>query len=139
MFKSYSVEVFTFSSPIGKMVARGTLIIDDIIKINGFTIFDGSNGLFVTPPQHKGKDKDGNEKWYADVIFLDEKIEEGKPRTVAEKEIYDSFIKAYQEKLTSNSRAKTATANTNSTSSTTTTNRPNTPQTKIPTKPNYNW
>ncbi len=42
------------------------------LTIKGCRVVDGPKGLFVSLPQKKGKDKDGNEKWY-NVIYVNDK------------------------------------------------------------------
>ena len=50
-----------------------TLIIDDVLSIDGFKIVNGSKGLFVSAPSHKGTITEGGvqvEKWFDDVRFI---------------------------------------------------------------------
>ena len=70
-------------------MAFGSLVIDEVFEVGGFRIIDGANGLFVSPPQHKGKDKEGNDTWYDDARFI------GETREDVRDEIYKSFIEAY--------------------------------------------
>ena len=52
-----------------------TLIIDDVMSIDGFKVVDGRNGLFVSAPSHKGtvmEDGVQKEKYFDDVRFLGE-------------------------------------------------------------------
>lgn len=96
---NYDVEVHPFNSA-GKTVAFVKLIIEGVISIDGFKIINGSNGLFVSAPQHKGKGKDeaGNETvaWYDDVRFLGDKPE-GKFRTDFQDEIYKTMVERYNQ------------------------------------------
>ena len=77
---SYTVKVNQLPRPLGKFVGFASLVIDDVLEVNGFRIINGQKGLFVSPPQHKGKGKDenGNEvdKWYDDVRFIGEQSED---------------------------------------------------------------
>jgi DNA-binding cell septation regulator SpoVG len=34
-----------------------------MIQVDGFKIFDGTNGLFVKAPSHEGKNKEGERAW----------------------------------------------------------------------------
>tara|TARA_Y100001937_G_scaffold128224_1_gene203122 strand:+ start:2039 stop:2476 length:438 start_codon:yes stop_codon:yes gene_type:complete len=52
-----------------------TLIVDDVMSIDGFKVVDGRNGLFVSAPSHKGtvmEDGVQKEKYFDDVRFLGE-------------------------------------------------------------------
>ena len=101
---SYTVRVNTIKSPKGKVVAFGSLVIDEVFEVNGFRIVDGANGLFVSPPQHKGKDKEGNDTYYDDARFL------GDNREGIRDEIYKTFIDNYTASAGSSTRAATAEA-----------------------------
>ena len=57
---SYTVKVNPLPRPLGKIVGFASLLIDDVLEVNGFRIINGQKGLFVSPPQHKGKGKDEN-------------------------------------------------------------------------------
>ena len=46
----FSAKVNPLESPMGKTVAFGSLIVDDLLVIDGFAIVNGSNGLFVSMP-----------------------------------------------------------------------------------------
>ena len=55
-----------------KLKAFASILIDDIMEVDGFKIIDGSKGLFVTPPSHKGTvTEDGVqvEKYFDDIRF----------------------------------------------------------------------
>ena len=95
-------------NPIGKIVGFASLIIDEVLEVQGFRIIEGSKGLFVSPPQHKGKGKDdeGNEvdTWYDDVRFLGDNSEE------ISKEIKQAILDNYLQKRGQSSRATAAQA-----------------------------
>lgn len=57
----------------GAIRARGRVTVSDAVNIN-FSIMQGQNGLFVSLPSHKGKDKDGKDKWYPDVFIEDKAV-----------------------------------------------------------------
>lgn len=105
---SYSVKVTPINNPKGSLVAFGSLIIDDLMKVEGFRLINGSNGIFMAVPSHKGtkKDDDGNivDAWYDDVWFNGE---EGK---TLKEEIANSMISAFQE--AKNTRNRTSAAST---------------------------
>lgn len=67
----FSYEVRVRSVNAGKMKAVATLIVDGLLEVEGFKVYEGSKGLFVSLPSHKGtgKDEQGNqvEKYYDDV------------------------------------------------------------------------
>ena len=67
---SYRIKVRKINSAKLKGVAQ--LIIDDVIEIDGFKIIDGSKGLFVSVPSHKGtvmEDGVKVDKYFDDVRF----------------------------------------------------------------------
>lgn len=51
-----------------KTKAFASVTLDDALVITGITVIEGNKGLFVSMPQSKGKDKDGNIKYF-DVVF----------------------------------------------------------------------
>lgn len=58
-----------------KLKAFVTIVVDGIMELHGFKIIEGSNGLFVTPPSHKGVamiDGVETEKYYDDITFSGE-------------------------------------------------------------------
>jgi DNA-binding cell septation regulator SpoVG len=67
------------STKVGKapkiIKARGSFTVSKKIRIN-CTVMEGSKGLFVGLPGRKGKDKDGNDKWYGDVYIADKALQE---------------------------------------------------------------
>ena len=75
---SYEVKVRQVNA--GKMKGVASLVVDGLLEIEGFKIYEGSKGLFVSNPSHKGKGKDeqGNEieKYYDDVKAVPENGEE---------------------------------------------------------------
>ena len=79
---SYSVKVYPIKSPKTKLIGFASLIIEDIIQIDGFKIFQGPNDIFVKAPSHEGKSRDGEREWYDDVKFLNG----GKPIGFKDKE-----------------------------------------------------
>lgn len=72
----------------GKIRARGNFLVSNAFKVQ-YTLFQGPKGLFVGLPGRKGKDKEGNEKWYSDVYCQDDDVR---------KQMNDAVIKAYNEK-----------------------------------------
>lgn len=71
---SYSFKIRKLNTP-SKLKAFVSIVIDDVIEIDGFKIVDGSNGLFVSAPSHKGtvmEDGVKVEKYFDDVRFVGE-------------------------------------------------------------------
>jgi DNA-binding cell septation regulator SpoVG len=89
---SYNVRVFKLQNPTGKMLAFGSVTIENMIEVKGFRIIDGSNGKFVAPPQTKGKDAEGNDKWYDDVWFPGGKDEPENPGQKFRTELFEAFL-----------------------------------------------
>lgn len=78
-----------------------TLIIDDVMSIEGFKIVNGRNGLFVSVPSHKGTvTEEGQqvEKYFDDVRFIgDSGLEVGN-------EIKNAMLDAYHNQNGSSSQ-----------------------------------
>lgn len=119
---NYSVKVFRIQNPKSKLVGFASLLIEDVIQVDGFKIFNGTNGIFVKVPSHEGKNKEGERAWYDDVKFI---AEDGKPVDFKDKEstaalcrdeIFKSIVEAYN---ANGGNASTS----NSNNSTTTTTR----------------
>ena len=98
---NYSVKVFKIQNPKSKLVGFASLLIEDVLQVDGFKIFDGTSGVFVKPPSHEGKNKEGERAWYDDVKFI---AEDGKPVDFKDKEstaalcrdeIFKSIVDAY--------------------------------------------
>lgn len=80
------------------------------MKLKGFKIFEGKNGLFCKPPQTKGKNKDGEDAWFDDIQFVDSAEE-----NTFREEVYSTIIKEYSRKVnTSSSSYKAEAASTQS-------------------------
>ena len=110
---SYTVSVRKLSNTTSKLKAFVTVTIDDLLDIEGFKVIDGSNGLFVSVPSHKGTVKEDGvsvEKYFDDIRF---RGDEG--QAFAE-ELKRSIIAAYNDDNTSTasspSRSAAAAANT---------------------------
>jgi DNA-binding cell septation regulator SpoVG len=103
---SYTVQVRKIPRPMGKVVAFASLVIDEVLQIDGFRIVDGKDGLFMSAPQHKGKGKneDGEvvEKYFDDVRFIGDNWKEIK------EEVSKSVLEAYQTEDSNTSRASAA-------------------------------
>ena len=71
---SYSFKIRKLNTQ-SKLKAFVSIVIDDIMEVDGFKIIDGSNGLFVSAPSHKGtvmEDGVKVEKYFDDVRFVGE-------------------------------------------------------------------
>ena len=95
-----------------------SLLIEDVIQVDGFKIFDGSNGIFVKVPSHEGKNKEGERAWYDDVKFI---AEDGKPVDFKDKEstaalcrdeIFKSIVDAYNNAGNSSQQSSDSTTTT---------------------------
>lgn len=91
---NYEVKVFKLPNPAGKLLGFADVIIDGWMTVKGFKVFNGSNGLFVGAPSHLGKDKEGKETYFPDVVFSEEKNEDERsgPR---EQELYTKILEAF--------------------------------------------
>ncbi len=89
---SYSIKIRRLNKPGSKLKAFVSLTIDDIMQIEGYKIIEGSNGLFVTPPSHKGTVMEEGvsvEKYFDDVRFL------GEQGLELSKEIKESILRQF--------------------------------------------
>lgn len=109
---NYTTEIYTIKNPSGSLRAYGSLVIEvnntTKMKVKGFKIFEGKNGLFCKPPQTKGKDKEGNDTWYDDIQFVDSSEEQS-----FRNEVYQTFVNDYSRQAGASSRS-TAAASQNS-------------------------
>lgn len=91
---NYSVRVNKLSNPKSKLVGFGDLIIDDTLVVKGWKFFEGPRGVFVKPPSHPGKDKEGKDTYFDDVLFDETKDPDTKMGPV-QAEIYQEMLNAY--------------------------------------------
>lgn len=109
---SFSVNVYPINSS-SKLKAFASVIIEDVMEIKGFKIFESSKGLFVSVPSTKGTDKEGVEKYWADVIFHEEtNPEEGIYDGPCASEVKKAIIDKYKAVAGQNSRGNAASAQT---------------------------
>lgn len=86
--KVTEVRITPVKSGNGSTKAYASINLDGVFAVNDIRVIEGKKGLFISLPNRKGKDKDGNEKYY-DIAFP----------TTAElrKEISDAVIAKYNE------------------------------------------
>ena len=87
---SYEVNVRKINS--AKLKGVASVIIEGIMEIDGFKIIEGSNGLFVSVPSHKGtvmEDGQRVEKYFDDVKF------KGEDGLLFSKELKDSILASF--------------------------------------------
>lgn len=92
----FSAKVTTLQNPRGAMRAFATLIVNDVVHINGFRVIEGSKGTFVAAPQKKGSkpDEDGKDIYYDEVRFVEE-TEEGQFRGPVAEAAFKAILDAY--------------------------------------------
>lgn len=73
----------------GNTKAYGRFTVAECFNIN-FSLVESKNGLFVSLPSHKGKDKDGKDKWYKDVFVED---------TTVLAELNKKLVAAYEQEV----------------------------------------
>ena len=89
---SYEIRIRKITKPNLKIKAIASLIVDGVMSIEGFKVIDGSKGLFVSVPNHKGtimEDGVKVDKYFDDVRFL------GEEGSSIAQEIKDSILQAY--------------------------------------------
>ena len=118
---SYTISVRPLKNTNSKLKAFVTVTIDDIMDLEGFKIIDGSKGLFVSVPSHKGtvmEDGVSVEKYFDDIRF------KGEDGSSFAEELKASIINEYNNSsspssISSNAnRAATAAVNANATANT---------------------
>ena len=110
---SYSFKIRRINTN-SKLKAFVTIVIDDVLEVDGFKIIDGSKGLFVSPPSHKGTvNEDGQqvEKWFDDVRFVGENAMD------IGDEIKRAIIEQFNSDSYSSNRGTAAAAHSNNSSS----------------------
>ena len=68
---SYEIRIRRITNPNIKIKAVASLIVDGVMSIEGFKIINGSKGLFVSVPNHKGtimEDGVKVDKYFDDVL-----------------------------------------------------------------------
>jgi DNA-binding cell septation regulator SpoVG len=107
-----TARVFVLKDSTSKMRAFGTLIIDEVIELGGFKIFEGAKGLFVAVPSTLSKKttEDGKPIYDDNIRFLD--IDDEK-KSAAKDEISSIILEAYNKQISSNTRTTTAASRTN--------------------------
>ena len=107
---SYEIKIRRITKPNLKIKAVASLLIDGIMSIEGFKVIDGSKGLFVSVPNHKGtimEDGVKVDKYFDDVRFI------GEEGISISQEIKDAILKAYNSSSSSDvPRVKAAVAHT---------------------------
>ena len=104
---SYSISVRPLNNTSSKLKAFVTVTIDDIMDIEGFKIIDGSKGLFVSVPSHKGtvvEDGVSVDKYFDDVRF------KGEDGSSFAEELKTSIINEYNKGSRSSSSSTTSNA-----------------------------
>lgn len=97
MSLNFSAKVTTLQNPRGALRAFATLIVNDVIHINGFRVLEGSKGTFVSAPQKKGSKPDpetGKDIYYDEVRFVEE-TEEGQWRGPIAEAAFKAILDAY--------------------------------------------
>jgi stage V sporulation protein G len=94
---NFSAKIRMINSQ-NSLKAFATLIINDVIAIEGYKVFDGRNGLFVTPPSHKGIGKEGTEKYFNDINYLEDRDDDNR-RGPVEEAISEAVLAEYNRNL----------------------------------------
>lgn len=91
------------------MVAWASLVLDDLVEVKNFKIFNGSNGLFVSAPSKKSdkQDENGKDIYYNDVRFLGDKPE-GVWQTDFQKEVFAAMVDEFTKAEPADTRATAA-------------------------------
>lgn len=117
---SYSFKIRPLNNA-SKLKAFVTIVIDDVLEVDGFKIIDGSKGLFVSAPSHKGTvNEDGQqvEKWFDDVRFVGDNAMD-----IAD-EIKRAIIDQYNTNSYTSNRSTAASAHTSAQAAPSASNKP---------------
>jgi hypothetical protein len=98
---SLAAKPHVLPTPIKSLLGFCDLIIDDVIIISDFKVFEGKNGLFIKNPSKKTnqKDEQGNDKYLDTVRFLDAKENEKDWHTPLQKEAYEVMITEFKKAM----------------------------------------
>ena len=72
---SYEINLRKINKPGLKIKGVASIVIDGVMSVDGFKIIEGSKGLFVSVPNHKGSVMEDGvkvDKYFDDVRFLGE-------------------------------------------------------------------
>jgi DNA-binding cell septation regulator SpoVG len=97
MSLTFTAKVNRISNPRGALRAFATLVINDVVEINGFRILEGSKGTWAAPPQKKGSKPDpetGKDVYYDEVRFNEPK-QEGQFRGPVAEQALAAVMAAY--------------------------------------------
>ncbi len=78
MSKTFSdIKVTPVNFPNSKLVARGTVVIQETVKVK-FSVIEGTNGKFVALPQEKGNKPgpDGKDQYFPIVSLASKELSE---------------------------------------------------------------
>lgn len=116
---NFSVKVFELKNSNSSLKAFASITIEEVIEIKGFKVFDGRNGLFVSPPSTKATkpDEEGKFPYWPDVIFHEDTAEENRKGPVQE-EIEKAILSEYSKRAATSRRGDAAYARANSPSPT---------------------
>lgn len=56
----------------GSLKAYADVTLNGTLVVKGWKVFEGSKGTFVKPPDIKGKDAEGADKYFPTISFTDE-------------------------------------------------------------------
>lgn len=92
MSKYSQIQVFPIETA-GKIVARGSFVVAESVKVN-FNLVNGAKGFFVALPQEKDrkgkKDEDGRDVYYPLARFVDKETSQ---------EVTDLIVPLYESKV----------------------------------------
>ena len=57
----------------GKVKGFMTIVTSEGFEMKNFKLVEGENGLFIGAPSQKGKDQDGNDKWF-DMVWIPKEL-----------------------------------------------------------------
>lgn len=83
-------SIMLTASQNSNKLALASIVLENAFVVRNLSIMNGSKGLFVSMPSQKGKDNDGNVKYYDTAFPLNADLR---------KEINDVVLDAYAEKL----------------------------------------
>jgi DNA-binding cell septation regulator SpoVG len=72
---SYEINLRKINKPGLKIKAVASILIDGFMSVDGFKVIEGSKGLFVSVPNHKGSVMEDGvkvDKYFDDVRFIGE-------------------------------------------------------------------
>lgn len=108
----FSAKITVPENQTGSLRAFATLVIDELIELQGLRVVEGAKGLFVAMPSTKSnkKDEEGKDIWYDNIRFQD--WDDEAKSSATRQLIGEIVLAAYNKQTKQNTRQQSANART---------------------------